>query len=65
LQQVAASAPLVSSPSLASLSHASATVFALIADINKLKQKNAQLKDSVALFLKQIAELQASIMANF
>jgi hypothetical protein len=37
----------------------------LIADVNKLKQENAQLKDSVALFQKQIAELQTSIVANF
>jgi hypothetical protein len=37
----------------------------LIADVNKLEQENAQLKDSVALFQKQIAELQASIAANF
>jgi hypothetical protein len=37
----------------------------LIADIDKLEQENAQLKDSVALFQKQIAELQASIAVNF
>jgi hypothetical protein len=64
-QWVAASAPSVSSPSPAPLSHASATVSALIADIDKFKQENAQLKDSVALFQKQIAELQASIAVNF
>jgi hypothetical protein len=64
-QQVAASAPLVSSPSPALLSHAPATISASIANINKLKHENAQLKDSVALFQKQIAELQASIVANF
>jgi hypothetical protein len=64
-QRVTASALLVSSLSLGPLLHASATVSALIANINKLEQKNAQLKDSVALFQKQIAELQASITANF
>jgi hypothetical protein len=64
-QRVAASAPSVSSPSPAPSSHAPATVSASIADVNKLKQENAQLKDSVALFQKQIAELQASIAANF
>jgi hypothetical protein len=47
------------------LSHVPAIVFASIADVNKLEQENAQLKDSVALFQKQIAELQASIAANF
>jgi hypothetical protein len=56
-QRVAASAPSVSSPSPASLSHAPATVSASIADVDKLEQENAQLKDSVALFQKQIAEL--------
>jgi hypothetical protein len=64
-QRVAASAPSVSSPFPAPSSHASATVSALIADVDKLEQENAQLKDSVALFQKQIAELQASIAANF
>jgi hypothetical protein len=56
-QQVAALAPSVSSLSLALLSHAFATVSASIANVNKFEQKNAQLKDSVALFQKQIAEL--------
>jgi hypothetical protein len=65
LQQVAASAPLVSSPSPAPSSHTPATVSASIADVDKLKQENTQLKDSMALFQKQIAELQASIAANF
>jgi hypothetical protein len=64
-QRVAASALSVSSPSLAPSSHTPATVSASIADVNKLEQENAQLKDSVALFQKQIAELQASIAANF
>jgi hypothetical protein len=64
-QQVAASAPLVFSPSLALSSHAPTTVSASIANVNKLEQENAQLKDSVALFQKQITELQASIAANF
>jgi exonuclease VII small subunit len=45
--------------------NASAIVSALIAHIDKLEQKNAQLKDSMALFQKQIAELQASIAANY
>jgi hypothetical protein len=64
-QRVAALAPSVSSPSPALSSHAPATVSALIADIDILEQENAQLKDSVALFQKQIAKLQASIAANF
>jgi septal ring factor EnvC (AmiA/AmiB activator) len=61
-QWVAASALSVSSLSLALLSHAPATVSV---NVNKLEQENAQLKNSVALFQKQIAELQASIAANF
>jgi hypothetical protein len=65
LQQVAALAPSVSSPSPALSSHAPAAVSASIANVDKLEQKNAQLKDSVALFQKQITELQASIAANF
>jgi hypothetical protein len=48
---------LISFPSLAPSSHAPAIVFALIANVNKLEQENAQLKDSVALFQKQIVEL--------
>jgi hypothetical protein len=56
---------LVFSLSLASLFYALATIFASIADINKLEQENIQHKNSVALFQKQIAELQASIAANF
>jgi hypothetical protein len=64
-QRVAASAPSVSFSSLAPSSHASTTISASIADVNKLEQENAQLKDFVALFQKQIAELQASIAANF
>jgi hypothetical protein len=64
-QRVAASAPLVSSLSPASSSHAPTIISASIANIDKLEQENAQLKDSVALFQKHIAELQASIAANF
>jgi hypothetical protein len=64
-QRVTASAPSVSFPSPAPSLHAPATISASIADVNKLKQENAQLKNSVALFQKQIAELQASIAANF
>jgi hypothetical protein len=64
-QWVTASAPSVFSPSLAPSSHASATISASIANVDKLEQENTQLKDSVALFQKQIAELQASITANF
>jgi hypothetical protein len=64
-QRIAVSAPLVSSPSPASLSHAPATISTSITNVDKLEQENAQLKDSVALFQKQIAELQASIAANF
>jgi hypothetical protein len=52
LQQVAASAPSVLFLSLAPLSYASATISALIANVDKLKQENSQLKDSVALFQK-------------
>jgi hypothetical protein len=51
-QWVAASAPSVSSPSPAPSSHAPAIVSASIADVDKLEQKNAQLKDFVALFQK-------------
>jgi hypothetical protein len=65
LQWVAASAPSVFSLSLAPLSHTPATISASIANVNKLEQENTQLKDSVALFQKQIAEFQASIVANF
>jgi hypothetical protein len=54
-QQVAASAPSASSLSPASSSHASAIVSASIANVNKLEQENTQLKDSVALFQRQIA----------
>jgi hypothetical protein len=50
LQRVTASAPLIFFPFPVLLSHAPATVSALIANIDKLKQENAQLKDSVALF---------------
>jgi hypothetical protein len=64
-QWVAASAPSVFSPSLASSFHAPTTISASIADVDKLEQENVQLKDSVALFQKQITELQASIAANF
>jgi hypothetical protein len=56
-QRVAASALSVSSPFPVPSSHASATISALIANFNKLKQENTQLKNSVALFQKQIAEL--------
>jgi hypothetical protein len=56
-QQITALAPLVSSPSPAPLSHASTTISALIANVDKLEQENAQLKDSMALFQKQITEL--------
>jgi hypothetical protein len=49
-QRIAATAPLIFSLFLALLSHASTTVFALIANVNKLKQENTQLKDSMALF---------------
>jgi hypothetical protein len=55
---------LVSSPFLAPSLHTPTTVSALIADVNKFEQENAQLKDSVALFQKQITELQVSIAAN-
>jgi hypothetical protein len=51
-QRVTASAPSVSSPSPAPSSHAPATISASIANVNKLEQENAQLKDSVALFQK-------------
>jgi hypothetical protein len=64
-QRIAASASSVFSPSPALLSHVPATVSVSIANVNKLEQENTQLKDSVALFQKQIAELQASIVANF
>jgi hypothetical protein len=64
-QRITTSAPSVSSLSPALSSHAPTTVSASIADVDKLEQENAQLKDSVALFQKQIAELQASIAANF
>jgi hypothetical protein len=56
-QRVAASAPLVSFLSLALLLYASATISASIANVDKLEQENAQLKNSVALFQKQITEL--------
>jgi hypothetical protein len=49
-QQVTASAPSVSFLSLALLSHTLITVSVSIANIDKLKQENTQLKDSVALF---------------
>jgi septal ring factor EnvC (AmiA/AmiB activator) len=65
LQQITALAPLIPSLSLAFLLYAFATISASIADIDKLKQENAQLNNFVALFQKQIAELQASIAANF
>jgi hypothetical protein len=65
LQQVAALASLVFSLSPALLSHTFTTISALIANVDKLEQENTQLKDSVALFQKQIAELQVSIAANF
>jgi hypothetical protein len=64
-QWVTAIAFLVFSSSLAALLHTPATITALIANVDKLEQENAQLKDSVALFQKQIAELQVSIAANF
>jgi hypothetical protein len=52
LQWVTASAPSVSFPSLAPSLHAPTTVSTSIADVDKLEQENAQLKDSVALFQK-------------
>jgi hypothetical protein len=64
-QQIAASALLVFSPFPAPLSHTPTTVSASIANVDKLEQENAQLKDSVALFQKQITELQASIAVYF
>jgi hypothetical protein len=50
LQQIAALASSVSSPSLAPSLYASATISASIANVNKLEQENTQLKNSVALF---------------
>jgi hypothetical protein len=64
-QWITASAPSVSSPFLVPSLYTPATVSASIANVDKLEQENTQLKDSVALFQKQITELQTSIAVNF